>query len=89
MPTVGEVAAFLEVFAPPALAEEWDNVGLLLGDRAASARRIMTCLTITPESAAEAVDEHVDADRRRTIRCRSELRNALRPTRTKGNCCGS
>ena len=33
MPTVGEVAAFLEVFAPPALAEEWDNVGLLLGDR--------------------------------------------------------
>jgi dinuclear metal center YbgI/SA1388 family protein len=59
MPTVGEVAAFLEVFAPPALAEEWDNVGLLLGDRAAPARRIMTCLTITPESAAEAVDEHV------------------------------
>jgi dinuclear metal center YbgI/SA1388 family protein len=60
MPTVGDVAAFLEVFAPPALAEDWDNVGLLLGDRAAPARRIMTCLTITPESAAEAVDEHVD-----------------------------
>jgi dinuclear metal center YbgI/SA1388 family protein len=60
MPTVGDVAAFLEVFAPPALAEEWDNVGLLLGDRAASARRIMTCLTITPDSAAEAVDEQVE-----------------------------
>jgi dinuclear metal center YbgI/SA1388 family protein len=60
MPTVGEVAAFLEVFAPSALAEEWDNVGLLLGDRAAPAARIMTCLTITPESAAEAVDEQVE-----------------------------
>ncbi len=60
MPTVGEVAAFLEVFAPSALAEEWDNVGLLLGDRAATARRIMTCLTITPESAAEAIDEQVE-----------------------------
>jgi dinuclear metal center YbgI/SA1388 family protein len=60
MPTVGDVAAFLEVFAPSALAEEWDNVGLLLGDRAAPARRIMTCLTITPGSAAEAVDDKVD-----------------------------
>ena len=60
MPTVGDVAAFLEVFAPHSLAEEWDNVGLLLGDRAASARRIMTCLTITPDSTAEAVEEQVE-----------------------------
>ena len=60
MPTVGDVAAFLEMFAPPVLAEVWDNVGLLLGDRAAAAGRIMTCLTITPDSAAEAVDEQVD-----------------------------
>ena len=60
MLTVGDVATFLEEFAPPALAEEWDNVGLLLGDRAATARRIMTCLTITPDSAAEAVEERVE-----------------------------
>ena len=31
MLTVSDVIAFLESFAPPALAEEWDNVGLLLG----------------------------------------------------------
>jgi dinuclear metal center YbgI/SA1388 family protein len=56
MPTVAAVIAFLEEFAPPRLAAEWDNVGLLLGDRDARVKRIMTCLTVTPESAAEAVE---------------------------------
>lgn len=56
MPTLAEVIDFLEQFAPPSLAAEWDNVGLLLGDRAAPADRIMTCLTVTPESAAEALE---------------------------------
>jgi dinuclear metal center YbgI/SA1388 family protein len=56
MPTVAAVIDFLEDFAPPALAAEWDNVGLLLGDRAARVKRVMTCLTVTPESAAEAVE---------------------------------
>lgn len=56
MLTVGAVTAFLEEFAPLSLAEEWDNVGLLLGDRAAVVERVMTCLTVTPESAAEAVE---------------------------------
>jgi dinuclear metal center YbgI/SA1388 family protein len=56
MPTVAAVMAFLEEFAPPALAAEWDNVGLLLGDRQARVKRIMSCLTVTPESAAEAVE---------------------------------
>jgi dinuclear metal center YbgI/SA1388 family protein len=59
MLTVDTVVAYLEQFAPPSLAADWDNVGLLLGDRAAEVRRIMTCLTITPESAAEAVAEDV------------------------------
>src|SRR5262245_41392419 len=55
--TVGAVAEFLDRFAPPELAAEWDNVGLLLGDRAAPVRRVLTCLTVTPEVAAEAVAE--------------------------------
>lgn len=38
------------------LAEEWDNVGLLLGDSSGSARRVMTCLTVTPATADEAVE---------------------------------
>src|SRR5947209_16923763 len=56
MTTVADVVAFLRQFAPPALAADWDNVGLLLGDDSAEVRRVMTCLTVTPESAAEAVE---------------------------------
>lgn len=54
---VRDVAQFLESHAPCSLAESWDNVGLLVGDAAAAADRVMTCLTITPESAAEAIRE--------------------------------
>ncbi|MEM6654473.1 MAG: Nif3-like dinuclear metal center hexameric protein [Planctomycetota bacterium] len=57
MPTVDEVAAAVARIAPPELAEEWDNTGLLLGDPAAPVGRVMTCLTVTPESVAEAVSE--------------------------------
>ena len=42
------------------LAEDWDNVGLLLGDRKASATRVMTCLTVTPETVAEALNREVE-----------------------------
>jgi dinuclear metal center YbgI/SA1388 family protein len=56
MVTVAAVVAFLEQFAPPASAAEWDNVGLLLGEREAPVERVLACLTVTPESAAEAVD---------------------------------
>src|ERR1700722_20005583 len=55
MPTIADLCTFLEAFAPSHLAAEWDNVGLLLGDRSAACNRIMTCLTVTPESAAEAI----------------------------------
>ncbi len=58
MPTVAGVVAFLERIAPPALAAEWDNVGLLLGESTAEAGRIMTCLTVTPDSAEEAVADN-------------------------------
>jgi dinuclear metal center YbgI/SA1388 family protein len=56
MLTSAAVIGFLEQFAPPGLAAEWDNVGLLLGDRAAAVERVMTCLTVTPETAAEAIE---------------------------------
>jgi|SRR5579883_814348 len=57
MPTVAELSAYLEGFAPCTTAAEWDNVGLLLGDLTASVGRVMTCLTLTPDVAAEAVRE--------------------------------
>ena len=55
MPSIEQVATYLSAFAPLRLAEEWDNVGLLVGHRQATAERIMTCLTITKESVAEAI----------------------------------
>jgi dinuclear metal center YbgI/SA1388 family protein len=56
MPNVAAVAGFLEEFAPAYLAEEWDNVGLLVGHRTQGVTKLMTCLTVTPASAAEAVE---------------------------------
>lgn len=50
----------MDSFAPTRLAEDWDNVGLLVGDRTAQVERVMTCLTVTPESAAEAIDRKAD-----------------------------
>src|SRR5262249_13193755 len=59
MPTVADIAAFLDQIAPPSLAADWDNVGLLLGQRQTPVERVLTCLTVTPESAAEAVEDGV------------------------------
>ncbi|HLN31426.1 MAG TPA: Nif3-like dinuclear metal center hexameric protein [Gemmataceae bacterium] len=55
MPSLTSVLQFLETLAPLHLAADWDNVGLLLGLCAAEVQRIMTCLTVTPVSAAEAI----------------------------------
>src|SRR5260370_11866345 len=55
MASVADVAGFLERFAPTHRAADWDYVGLLLGEGAAPVRRILTCLTVTPEVVAEAV----------------------------------
>jgi putative NIF3 family GTP cyclohydrolase 1 type 2 len=59
MPSVAEIASALDRFAPIQTAAEWDNVGLLLGDRSSPVERAMTCLTITPDVVEEAVREGV------------------------------
>ena len=58
--TVEHISEFLESFAPLEIAEDWDNVGLLLGEPEAEVRRGMTCLTLTPDVAAEAVERQVE-----------------------------
>jgi dinuclear metal center YbgI/SA1388 family protein len=60
MPRLHRICNFLEQYAPPPLAAEWDNVGLLIGDRSREVRKAMTCLTVTPESAAEAIEGRAD-----------------------------
>lgn len=58
MPLLSQICDRLEAFAPNDLAEDWDNTGLLLGDRAAEVTRVMTCLTLTPDTVDEAVEQN-------------------------------
>ncbi len=51
-----ELLPHLEALAPLELAETWDNTGLLWGECDAEITRVLTCLTLTPEVAAEACD---------------------------------
>ena len=60
MTKIAQVSQFLNQFAPTRLAEEWDNVGLLVGDPKLVVERMMTCLTVTPESAAEAISQQAN-----------------------------
>lgn len=60
MPTVAELCSALDRFAPPGLAAEWDNTGLLLGDATAVVERALTCLTLTPDVVDEAVRDRAN-----------------------------
>ena len=54
-----DVVSFLREFAPPELAEDWDNIGLLIGDPAEEIRSVLTCLTLTQNIADEAISRGV------------------------------
>ncbi|QDT67170.1 GTP cyclohydrolase 1 type 2 [Planctomycetes bacterium MalM25] len=60
MPTLADAVTLLQQIAPPELAEDWDNVGLLAGDPAAPLRRVHTCLTLTPDVVDEAITAKAD-----------------------------
>lgn len=56
MPQLSEILAWFDREAPAHLVEEWDNTGLLLGDRRSPVDRVLTCLTLTEDVADEAID---------------------------------
>jgi dinuclear metal center YbgI/SA1388 family protein len=56
MTRVADLLEWIDAFAPPRLAEAWDNIGLLWGDPLSPVTRLMTCLTVTPQTAAEAIE---------------------------------
>lgn len=58
---VSDLTRAVEAIAPARLAESWDNVGLQVGHPAAPLRRVMTCLEVTPQTVAEAVERQADA----------------------------
>jgi dinuclear metal center YbgI/SA1388 family protein len=61
MTKVRDLTRWLDTFAPFKSAESWDNVGLLWGDPDATINRVMTCLTVTANVAAEAIAEQAQA----------------------------
>lgn len=56
---VENVCQILRQLAPLPTAEPWDNVGLLLGRSERTVGRLMTCLTLTPAVAREAITRNV------------------------------
>jgi dinuclear metal center YbgI/SA1388 family protein len=58
--SVDSVCSLLAQIAPLRLAESWDNVGLLVGNRDQPVDRLMTCLTISPNVVDEAIDNQVN-----------------------------
>ena len=60
MPRLADVVAALESRWPPSLAEDWDAVGLVCGDRGAEVARALFCVDVTDGVADEA--ERLGAD---------------------------
>ncbi|HEY6839181.1 MAG TPA: Nif3-like dinuclear metal center hexameric protein [Geobacteraceae bacterium] len=55
-PKVSDIAGIINKMAPPRFAEEWDNVGLQVGDAASPVDRIMVALDPTLGAVAAATD---------------------------------
>ena len=55
-----EIIGELHTIFNPKIAENWDNVGLLLGDENYEIKKILVCLDITKETVEKAVKENVN-----------------------------
>lgn len=59
-PTVASVVADLDRRYPPSWAEQWDRVGLVLGEPDTPVHRVLCVVDCVPETAAEALDLRAD-----------------------------
>lgn len=57
---IRHVSTFLNQWAPPGTKMDYDNVGLLVGDPDAVVNKILTCLDITDEIVAEAIQNNCE-----------------------------
>jgi dinuclear metal center YbgI/SA1388 family protein len=60
MPTLADLVSLIHEWYPPATAEDWDAVGLVLGDPVQSAKKVMFAVDPTPAVAEEAADWKAD-----------------------------
>ena len=58
--TLRHLADAMNRIAPVQLAEEWDNVGLLVGDLAAPLTRVLLCIDLTLDVVDEAISKEAD-----------------------------
>jgi len=56
----GDIIEYMQELAPPNLAEDWDNVGLIVGDSKSEVKRVMLCLDATSKVIDEAVECNAD-----------------------------
>lgn len=60
MSRISDIARYMEELAPVNIAEDYDNVGLLIGDRGSKVNRILVCLDVSSKVVDEAVEKNVD-----------------------------
>ena len=60
MPTVADAVAALEAAYPPALAQDWDAVGLAVGDPAEPVTRVLIAVDPLPSVIDEAIAQEAD-----------------------------
>lgn len=54
---IRHISTFLNQWAPPSIKMDYDNVGLLVGDPDSEVSSVLTCLDITDEVVAEAIEK--------------------------------
>ncbi len=57
---VQRIVNIINQIAPPRLAENWDNVGLLVGDYAADVHKVMVSLDVTEKVLEQGIQQGVD-----------------------------
>lgn len=57
---VRDIIDIMDRIAPPIFAEDWDNVGLLIGDEDRNVERILITLDVTGNTVKEAIEKDVD-----------------------------
>lgn len=58
---VAQLEGAMQDIAPTELAQDWDNVGLLAGDRGARVKRVLLCIDLMPAVVSEAIRAKADA----------------------------
>jgi len=57
---VGDVLNFINELAPWKYAEQWDNVGLMVGSRTSIVKKILLCMDVTSKVIDEAISQKAD-----------------------------